>query len=210
MRHVLCLAAMVLVWAGAVRAELVNSKHNLSSLLGGGVGPCAYCHSVHNAVGGLGRPAYMGADLPNIAQVYNSVTLEHSITAGSYPVAEVGTVNSSDVPLCLTCHDGAFVDANLADPEKTNLRTKITDGSTLNIGENALDLRNDHPVGFIFNAGQDKGIKAPSFSHVHVEFGPGKNEMWCSTCHNPHGTLYPALLQTSNEGSALCLDCHLK
>ncbi|NIQ94381.1 MAG: cytochrome C, partial [Desulfuromonadales bacterium] len=45
----------------------------------------------------------------------------------------------------------------------------------------------------------------------HVTFGPDQNEMWCSTCHDPHGGVPGTpLLQTTNSGSTLCLMCHLK
>lgn len=183
---------------GVAWANLSTSKHNLSA---SGGEPCAYCHRVHNAVGGLGRPAYMGATLPDILRVYNSATLDHNLTTAA--------ANLSDAPLCLTCHDGAFADT-MADPERTAIRTLITNTSPLNIGGNALDLSNDHPVGFVYDVSLDPELKVPTSSSVSVQFGPNLNEMWCSTCHDPHDDTYPALLATSNVGSALCLECHIK
>ncbi len=32
----------------------------------------------------------------------------------------------------------------------------------------------------------------------------------CSTCHNPHGAGFSYLLRDTHEGSAICLDCHVK
>lgn len=184
--------------SGPAMADLASSKHNLA--LPGGE-PCAYCHRVHHSIGGLGRPAYMGA-LPDITQVYTSATLDHTITQAS--------VNSSDAPLCLTCHDSTTVDAMAAGDEKTAIQAKLTARPEINI---TLDLRNDHPVGFVFdpNLYPEDEIQAPADPRVHVTFGPGLNEMWCSSCHDPHGgEPGTPLLAMSNEGSALCLQCHIK
>lgn len=188
------------VWAGLI--DGVNG-HNLSYL---GGEPCAYCHSVHNSVGGMGRPAYMGASLPSITLIYNSLTLDHGITETS--------VANSDAPLCLTCHDSGFVGTMTDATIKSTLLAKIgvsPADPVLAQRDIGVDLRNDHPVGFVFNAALDPtGLKNPNFTRIHVTFGPGYNEMWCSTCHNPHDNTYPPLLSTSNAGSAMCLDCHTK
>jgi len=191
--------ALLMFLAGNASADLTSSKHNLS--VPGGE-PCAYCHRVHHSVGGLGRPAYMGP-LPYITQVYTSDTLDHTIDETS--------VNISDAPLCLTCHDSTTVDTMmLAGDEKTTIQQKLIDRPEINI---TLDLRNDHPVGFVFDANlyPEDEIQAPTDSRVHVSFGPGLNEMWCSSCHNPHGgEPGTPLLAMSNDASALCLQCHIK
>jgi len=175
-----------------------NSKHDLSYL---GGETCSYCHSVHNAVGGLGRPAYMGS-LPNITDVYDSNTFDHSTRL------TLASVSNSDAPLCLSCHDttsiDTFSDVNIRD----DLHAKI-DNTQRDIG---LDLSNDHPVGFVFDASLDDQIVAPpADSKVHITFGPNRNEMWCSTCHNVHGgEPGTPFLVMSNQGSDLCFTCHIK
>lgn len=182
-------------------AAIKNSKHDLS-ILGGS--PCAYCHSVHNAVGGLGRPAYMGP-LPVITKVYNSATLDHTL--------DLATVNNSDAPICLSCHDGAFV-ATLTDVDvRTDLTAALAANPLLDIGgpdPAGGDLSNDHPSGFVYDATLDPQLKDPTNPKINVTFGPNRNEMWCSTCHNVHDNTYPPFLATSNSNSTLCLDCHIK
>lgn len=173
--------------------DLVNSKHNLSYL---GQEPCAYCHSVHNAVGGIGRPAYMG-ELPDITAVYNSYTMDHSVT--------VASANFSDAPLCLTCHDGASIGTFTDDAIRTELESKIL-GTNLDL---TTDLSDDHPVGFVYDSTLDPELKDPA-PPVYVEFGPGRDQMWCSSCHNVHDGTHTPFLVMSNEGSALCFSCHVK
>lgn len=186
-------------------ASLVGSKHDFSYLEGE---PCAYCHSVHNGVGGLGRPAYAGS-LPDIKDVYDT----DSIILDPLTPASAG---NSDAPLCLACHDGTFAAANIGtDISGKILGTKLDIGGYNGAASVLLDgssLKDDHPVGFVFDASKDPTkIKAPlAESKVHVTFGPGKNEMWCSSCHNVHNNTYIPFLSMDNSGSALCLECHIK
>lgn len=142
----------------------------------------------------------MGA-LPSIIKVYSSFTMNHKPT--------VDTVNNSDAPLCLTCHDEATItDRALGgDPGAVYVKGRI-EGTSRNI---SLDLSNDHPVGFVFDASKDPDIKAPTDPNVNVTFGLANNEMWCATCHNPHGGVPGTkFLVKSNGTSGLCFECHVK
>lgn len=177
-------------------AMLTDSKHDFSYL---GNSPCSYCHSVHHSIGGVLRPAYMGTE-PQISKVYSSVSMRHKpTTAGAY---------ASDAPLCLTCHDGMNV-GKLGLPALTALI--VGQPADLNMGGDAsgTNLSNDHPVGFVFDPtiSPDK-LKYPV--KAHANYGPGHNEIWCSTCHNPHNDQLGAFLNVSMSGSELCLDCHKK
>ena len=188
--------AVILLTATTALA-VVGTTHDFS-LLGGN--PCSYCHSIHNAAGALGRPSYMDT-LPSIIKVYSSISMDHTPT--------ISILNNSDAPLCLTCHDETTI-TNFAaggDPAAVTVRDKIIANPSANIG---LDLSNDHPVGFIYNAALDPEIKAPS-APVNVVFGLGLNEMWCSTCHNVHGGVAGTkFLVMSNDSSSLCFACHIK
>ncbi len=164
-----------------------TSAHDFAGLV---EDPCGACHSVHNATGGS-MFSHGGAP---ITSVYNSPTMDHVIL--------LDTINHSDAPMCLSCHDGAYARININDIVADLIQNTNTD-----LGD---DMGNDHPVGFIFDADLDDEIKPPDDIHVRVEFGPGWNEMWCSTCHNVHNNQYPPFLNMPNGGSALCLECHIK
>ena len=160
-------------------------------------GGCSICHSVHHAAGGGG--AIFVKDPVYATDFYNSLTLDADVTLDS--------VNESDAPFCLTCHDGASITAG----QNAALAPYII--GNLNIG---TDLSNDHPIGFDYDlvAGLPGSELKPSGSLSNpdiVGFGPEFNQMWCSSCHDVHGGVPETpMLVMSNEGSALCLECHIK
>lgn len=183
--------------ASIVEASIIGSPHDIAAALNTPeIATCSYCHSVHNSAGGAGRAAYLGT-LPNITNVYNSSTIKQTITTD--------TANASDAPLCLSCHD------------YDTIITKNTSVANL-IGSNSardikLDLGNDHPVGFIFDPNKytnnDFKTFNPAVNPTHMNFGPGFNEMWCSSCHNVHGGIPGTkLLRINIAGSEMCLYCH--
>lgn len=182
---------VVLIAATSSFAALVSSKHDFSGL---GISPCGYCHSVHHSLGGTGMlNANFGA-FPVVTKVYSSVTRQFKPTL----------VNSSDAPLCLACHDQMTINAN------TNLveaKTRLDARADAPNGYINTDLSNDHPVGLIYDAAASQGrLKSPA--KAHVTFGPTRNQMWCSSCHNVHNNQYGNFLVTPNSQSDLCLDCH--
>lgn len=101
------------------------------------------------------------------------------------------------------------------------------------------DLRNDHPVGVTFPATAGPGtdfaeprreagrlayfdsnanLRADS-NEIRLYRGGGSDFMVeCASCHDPHGvpsagpgtTFNPTFLRISNEGSQVCLTCHVK
>lgn len=200
MRLTLFTGLLVLLSAATATGQVANSKHDFSALGGlAGMGACAYCHSVHNAVGGIGRPAHLGSDLPNIEDFYTVTKIDGT--------THLEQINNSDAPLCLTCHDGATFDATDMDIAVKALILHTANDIT-------VDLRDDHPVGFDFTPYIDDlndGIRLPDHPRVHVVFGPDRNQMWCSSCHNAHGgEPGTPLLVMSNNGSDLCFQCHEK
>ncbi len=186
-----CYASM----PGVANADsVVGSKHDFS---GFGVSPCGVCHTVHDGLGGRGlmNPGF-GA-FPSITKVYSSATKIYN--------ADIASINRSDAPLCLACHDQATVNSNAA---LATVNQKFIDRGDPSVYINT-DLSNDHPVGFDFDPSISPAkIKAPA--SAHVTFGPSRKQMWCSTCHNVHNNQFGNFLVMSNSGSALCLDCHIK
>lgn len=177
-------------------ALLVDSKHDFSYL---GNAPCGYCHTVHHSIGGVLRPQYQGVE-PQVLKAYSSASMRHKPTAsGAY---------ASDAPLCLTCHDGMNV-GKLGLPALT--AAVVNKSVDINLGGNTdgSDLSNDHPVGFEYNPFLSPGkLKFPT--KAHANFGPNKNEIWCSSCHNVHNNTIKPFLNVSMVKSELCLDCHVK
>jgi predicted CXXCH cytochrome family protein len=212
MKKVLVLAAAVLFATNALALPIANSKHNLSNasanaIKGTSAEICVYCHTPHGASAAAGgfAPLWNRTGGTGTTAVYNTGTLDAVIT--------IGTLNNSDAPLCLSCHDGASLTGALNNPPNaggTNPIANIAAGLETNL---ELDLSNDHPVGFNFSAANaaDAEIQTPALAatKVKVNFGAG-NAMWCSSCHDVHNNAVVPFLATSNAGSALCLQCHIK
>jgi len=108
-------------------------------------------------------------------------------------------------------------------------------GKTGNIGDQryaGTNLMDDHPISFSYAAAQgEKGtaalqpIENAKSSGLRF-FGAGRDQMECSTCHDPHvdygttwngqptgsggNTALRPFLVRDNVGSAMCLACHNK
>lgn len=191
--------AVVLCFPATVKASIIGSPHDIAAALGTPeISTCNYCHSVHNSAGGAGRAAYLGT-LPSVTTVYQNITIKQTITTT--------TVNNSDAPLCLSCHD-----YDTAVTKNTNVANQIGSNTAKDIKR---DLNNDHPVGFKFDSSQYADNEFKTFlvgvNPTYMNFGPGYDEMWCSSCHNVHGGITGTkLLRTNINDSELCLYCHNK
>ncbi len=103
----------------------------------------------------------------------------------------------------------------------------------VNIGEGVnpgdpVTLSNDHPVSIQYRNDLDTELRPPTTvgSRTWVIngsirlplYGPSPGTVECSSCHDVHNTVdYPGkgttevfFLRSSNEGSQLCMTCHLK
>jgi len=193
------LAMLILFTTSGVAASIKNSKHDLRGVIPGMTDVCSACHGgAHHWI--PGAPG-MSREGQLITDVYNSATLDHSI--------DTTYINTppSDAPLCLSCHDGTLASSKYPYLASTNIPGSDAD---IGAGPNGLggDLSDDHPVGFIFNASLDKGIKDPTVAKV--SFGQGGNAMWCASCHEVHDPTHVPFLIMDNTQSALCRDCHIK
>lgn len=193
-------------WSG--HAGIESTKHNFAAT---GTSACLYCHNTHKAKPG---PALLNPNfgsLPVVTQVYSTATkTNHTSTYAG--------VNSTDVPMCLACHDKGTVQNNAALLSVYNkLEQRIIDtGRSAYIGrdvgvapDNSIDLSYDHPVGIVYDHPTQSPTNFKTPAKAKVNFGSTGNQLWCSSCHNAHSET-SFFLVTSNAGSALCLDCHLK
>jgi len=211
-------AAAMLVASSSMAAAVSATKHNLSTSGTGTIKStdsdqiCVFCHTPHGATAASGI-----APLWN--RTSNDPTSAYGDPVGSMDsTADVTNAVSSDAPLCLSCHDGATVAGALNNPPNA-LGGSDPAFAAPNDTLTGLDtdinqaLNNDHPIGMQYDnaVATDAELKALPAGLPFFQTG---NEVWCSTCHDVHGTAVPAaadaLLRVDNAASALCLTCHTK
>lgn len=197
---------------------IVNSKHNFSKAQGNvpalSTEICNVCHTPHNA-----DPSVAAAPLwnhvstsPNF-KMYWSYTFDAGNKTEDAKNRSLGALSR----LCLSCHDGSIaLDAFGA--HKDSKDYFIPEGPT-KIGKDH-DLTTTHPISFTYDdalvTDKDPELALPSSALS----GLGKtikedmlfdSKMECPSCHDVHnGTGASKLLLKSNDGSALCLTCHIK
>ncbi|MDI3280854.1 MAG: cytochrome c3 family protein [Bacillota bacterium] len=216
----LALALVALVGAGALAATIVNSKHDLSSTsTNGGIKStnetqiCIFCHTPHQPSGATTKPLWNHTTTTSTFTMYSNTTIQGAVD----PQPSGGS------ELCLSCHDGSVAinsilnastvgTPTLTDPRPTSHLTadnKLINSSAL------LDnnLSNDHPVSITYDSTNDKGLRAPTGNNVvngSITLPLFSNKVQCGSCHNVHDPSNTPFLRASNDGSALCLTCHLK
>jgi predicted CXXCH cytochrome family protein len=219
--------ALLLAAVSVTLASVVDTKHNLSATAGANRiadystnedQVCIFCHTPHQAA-----PA---------APLWNH---RRSLVA-AYGVYQSPTLNATDITdigggidtsnLCMSCHDGTIAVNDLVVPSarvgvnptmgsghELDATGRISSDRSANLGSS---LSNDHPVNFTYNAAlatADTGLVTP-FSTQWVDaartlplFG---GKLQCASCHDPHDSTNEPFLNKSNQGSQLCLTCHVK
>lgn len=219
MKKVLVLAALVTLVATSSFAVIANSKHDMTkSAATGGAGftgtteTCVFCHTPHAAdttvtIAPLWNRTNTAAD----GTIYQGLDIDNT-------GADLTSINQTDAPLCLSCHDG---DVGTSLVNSPNGVTIVADaGYTMTTGATITDpagkdLSNDHPIGMAITDNADVEIKL--ISDIETALGAntfygGTKVMWCSSCHDVHGASNGAgtFLRISNANSDLCLACHKK
>lgn len=182
--------------------QITSSAHDFSGETWNTSGEiCIVCHTPHLAdISVLDAPIWNHAVTGQTFQVYSSSTFD-------------GTAGQPDgsSKLCLSCHDGVTAVNNFGGSGATD--QLITGNANL-----TTDLRDDHPVSFVYDAAlavADGELKDPSEnsgmgSTIAADMLIG-GKLQCASCHDVHnssGINY--LLKKSNAASALCLTCHVK
>ncbi len=175
---------------------------------GDGTGEEGICQPCHTPHGGdmTGAPLWSHA----------------ASTAASFNLYTSGTLNATmadptGISLqCLGCHDGS---TPLDSHSGITGSFYLVDGThTSYVG---TDLRNDHPVSFVYGSALDAGLYDPTTQDATIGTGTVENEllfggatgtrtMECASCHDPHGAGIDNLLRVTMAGSELCLNCHNK
>lgn len=223
MKKVLVLAAVLAMAAApAFAGTIINSKHDLSSGstttgaqadASGTDEICVFCHTPHSASAAGFAPLW-NRTTANATAIYTGVDIQNTAT--------LATVNASDAPLCLSCHDGSSLTDALINPPNVAATplsgvANIPGANAANLGK---DLRNDHPVGFNYDAvavgGANQDLEIDTRANATAEvatiefYGTSNNMMWCSSCHDVHDPTNGSFLVTKNTESQLCLACHIK
>lgn len=192
--------------------SVVETLHNLSHAASNnvyGAGSlrdygevCVYCHTPHG--GQTAAPLWNRNFSTATYQMYDG---NHSSTIDMTVDPQPTGVSQA----CLSCHDGTVgLDVVVNVPNRYTgggaIGTRMPAGGFTNLG---TDLRNDHPVSVTFdNTADNKFHSASEIEAAGLRFYNGKVQ--CGSCHNPHTAENRPFLRVSNNGSALCLTCHIK
>lgn len=196
--------AAMLMASSASALTIVGSAHDLSAYTGTGTELCVVCHTPHGADTSVtDAPLWNRTNAVAAGSVYSTGTLN--------AVATITSVNQTDAPLCLSCHNPASLAGALQNPP--NSGTVDLSGYTWNSTDAQLgtDMTNDHPIGFDYSA-----INALDSEIYDITTATGNgvqffsNMMWCSSCHDVHDNQFSPFLLNDNASSGLCLDCHMK
>ncbi|MBF0181841.1 MAG: hypothetical protein HQM03_17630 [Magnetococcales bacterium] len=223
-----CLLAGVLFWPwqegfGARISDVRRTKHNLSATDYSG-GPqrtvkavsetqiCVFCHTPHAGTQAAGVPTPLWNRTLSTAtytKTYESASIDADVN-------ELRSGPGGTSKLCLSCHDGtvAIGAVNVLGgkvPPTIGMSgtgtggvmpagSGATTGFTRNLG---VDLSNDHPISFTFNAAlatADGELRSPPYTSgttlIMGNAAPGvnprplapldNNQVQCASCHDPH------------------------
>jgi predicted CXXCH cytochrome family protein len=208
-----------------------DSKHNLSMY---GVDAasntsevCVFCHTPHQAQ--VAKPLWNRINGDATGYVLYSSSSMKNIPYKS------GLTPDSMSLLCISCHDGTAIGANVANKPKdigtnplivqsagsSNITNDRINNTKTNFGTN---LSKHHPINFNvtlngfqyalgdvddatheISTGNGGGYKLPLFKSAR-----GPNSLECSSCHDAHNQGESFLRAPGMMASNLCLTCHIK
>jgi len=207
--------AFVLLSAGVALATITGSAHDMRTHLTGEAQGydevCVYCHTPHGSAT-TGQLWNRTNGTTTSFTAYTSATLNATVD---------GTLGAGSL-LCMSCHDGTLaVDALYNAPKYGSTAGIGSTGTALDGGQKITssakfdnDMRNDHPIGFTYPATDPDLVLlsvVQNSTYVRLIGAAGSNDqLECATCHDAHSTAYPPFLRSTNQGSQLCLRCHIK
>ena len=215
MKKLFLVAIAVMFIATSVYAQgtVVGTAHDLSGTLTTGTQVCVFCHTPHGSnVDAVltDRAPLWNQDINDAANDYGAYT---SDTFDATDIVNVTRATYSVSLLCLSCHDGTVAPGsfyNAPNPEPNPSSATVLTGGA-NVG---LSISDDHPVNFTYAnsiTNGDTGLIDPA----PAGFTEPDGTVQCSSCHDPHdqgATPDPNVdfMKDTLEGSALCLNCHIK
>ena len=190
------LAAAIVVGVPAF-ADILGTAHDFSDESWSNNEICSPCHTPHAA--------------SSDAALWARHALSSQGPYTLWPDSELGAESLT----CLSCHDGTVaVGVNGTGP----LIGAIDDD--LDIG---TDLTNDHPVGVAYStstSGTRWVVPTPNSRTtslqnlgdmlIYLDEAGTDYRVECASCHAVHGAGFDDFLRADNEGSAVCLSCHVR
>jgi len=219
MKYFVTLTLGLLLVTSIAFSQISGSPHDLSSFSGTGNNYystnqdqiCIFCHTPHFA-STTQTPLWNRTNSAGPFDTYWSTTIDAYTQANTPEVSGVSK-------LCLSCHDGVtalnslLYNGSMGAPTMANNDSLITGTADLDDGANGLT--NDHPVSFAYAdaiTGGDGELVASASLPAWALDETGKVQ--CSSCHDVHkygsDTAHQPFLNYSKQGSALCLQCHVK
>lgn len=217
--QLLSIFTLILPLSASAAGKGVNaSPHNLSI---GGPNPnfsfneirvCVFCHAPHNA-----SPTVWEAPLWN-----RELSVEYQYRMYQSPNFNAKVSYASSTPtgasrVCLSCHDGTLALNRYGGKVLGSKETlKFLSGAT-NL---TTDLRDDHPISFLYD---DALALTAHLVSPSLLTGPVKLDqagfVQCTSCHNPHDNEFGKFLVMNNGDatkpgynpavpSPLCITCH--
>lgn len=201
--------------------KVADTPHNLREATHAGLTDwgeiCVYCHTPHNNNVDIDAPLWNRDTPAGPYSMYSSTTVD--MTIASSPQGASLT--------CLSCHDNTIALDQVINVPLAKFGTAATNtqisycATTCHVGNGAgglnfegtdvgTDLSNDHPVSITYDPTLDPQFHPAADGKVGTLplYGAGKDQVECSSCHNPHDNSSRPFLRMDNENSALCLTCH--
>lgn len=209
-----------------------SALRNTDSDIGGQT--CVFCHTPHN--GAVAVPLWNRGNTTTAYQVYTSSTMDAAApTAAAIQSSISGAcLSCHDGSIAIDVLTNLRGAAHVASVAFTRQATAKATFGTSGTGQNNLltggtpflgnDLRNDHPIAIIYEtsrAATPGEYVAQTITGTKITVGAtnplplygaatATATIECASCHNPHNNGNGAFLRKSNNGSAMCLTCHIK
>lgn len=199
LKSIVVLLLLVPALAHGMSIDIPGSKHDLSAGSSSSSSACYVCHIPHFVMG-QAEPLWSSKSVTERFTQYNS-------NDSGYAALK----DDGGVMVCVGCHDGTFAELSIYVEASMNPEEQMAPGFT---GQ-GKGPGPDHPVNIVyFDYESDQKIR-PAISNQEVSDGKLSLALYngrvqCGSCHDVHKGQGEAFLRISNEGSQLCLVCHLK
>lgn len=195
------------------QSRVFDTKHNLSVTSPGTIkaategAVCSFCHTPHAPTASVQLWNHQ------LSKVTYELYSSDYLTKLGYQTPNQPNQRSK---FCLSCHDGTVAIGAVynirggTSIQMANGVTTIPTSSTSNLG---TSLRDDHPVGYIYDNAHDPELVNrawPWNTSVKLDPDASNGTVECQTCHDPHDNSNTKFLRMPNTNAALCTFCHNK